>query len=72
MNFPKESQVCVLALCGVSLHLHADTQSQGSIAKSPAEALYVARIVSGDPSRGALSVDMEENILAGQWVQVSP
>lgn len=32
----------------------------------------MARIVSGDPSRGALSVDSEENILAGQWVQVSP
>lgn len=31
----------------------------------------VIKILSGDPSRGAMSLDMEDSIIAGQVVQVS-
>lgn len=31
----------------------------------------VIRILSGDPSRGAMSLDMEDSIITGQVVQVS-
>jgi hypothetical protein len=32
----------------------------------------VVKILSGDPSRGAMSLDMEDPLLQGQTVQVSP
>lgn len=32
--------------------------------------IKVVKILSGDPSRGALSLDMEEPVLGGQRVQV--
>jgi hypothetical protein len=31
----------------------------------------VVRILSGDPSRGAMSLDMEDPLLQGQTIQVS-
>lgn len=31
----------------------------------------VIKILSGDPSRGAMSLDMEDSIITGQVVQVS-
>jgi len=34
--------------------------------------VQVVKILSGDPSRGAISLEMEEPLLSGQKVQVGP
>ena len=31
---------------------------------------YVSKIMSGDPARGMLSLDTEEDVIEGQWAQV--